>query len=465
TWRWSCRSCPSTSSARPPDWRRSHDSARGRPVAPHRPADAARAGQHRSRRPAQGAARAAGQRARRRGGGGVHLQPGRGVRRRGTLPRRAVRRLGGAGPARRGGAARPGRAPVRALRGRRGGAPVYGGRRAGRDGAGRAADPRPAAGRVPAGRRRGRGRPGAARGVPAGAAGRQAGAHRHRHRPGRLLAGVHRAGRGGAHPRHAGRPVGAGGRRRVDGRAGRRHAAPGRGGAAGGGQPDAGQRAAAGPQRGRPGRHPGRAGRPGRRGHLVVAATGAAGVVLGYGAVQHAVEVRGGRPLVVLDLGLPRDTDPAVGALAGVEYVDIALLGERLAGTRRAADVPAARTIVAEEGAGYLAAPRAGEGAPPVTAPRARANQGVAAGRPRLDQRLRGLDGRVREELDRTVRRVVNTLLHAPTVRVKQLAEAPGGDVYAAALRELFELDPAAPQAVVTPTVALPDRFENGEGT
>jgi glutamyl-tRNA reductase len=84
----------------------------------------------------------------------------------------------------------------------------------------------------------------------------------------------------------------------------------------------------------------------------------------------------------------------------------------------------------------------------------------VAAELARLNHRLPDLESRIREELDRTVRRVVNTLLHAPTVRVKQLAEAPGGDVYAAALRELFELDPAAPRSVVTPTVALPETFE-----
>ena len=46
------------------------------------------------------------------------------------------------------------------------------------------------------------------------------------------------------------------------------------------------------------------------------------------------------------------------------------------------------------------------------------------------------------------MRRVVDKLLHAPTVRVKQLASAPGGDSYAEALRELFELDPQAVEAV-----------------
>jgi glutamyl-tRNA reductase len=193
---------------------------------------------------------------------------------------------------------------------------------------------------------------------------------------------------------------------------------------------------------------------------LVVAATGAAGILVGYPAVQHAAAVRAGRPLVVLDLALPRDTDPAVAGLPGVTYVDIAVLGERLAGSERAADVQAARTIVVEEVTGYLAALRAVEVAPTVTALRARANEVVAAELARLNHRLPDLDSRVREELDRSVRRVVNTLLHAPTVRVKQLAEAPGGDVYAAALRELFELDPAAPRSVLTPTVALPESFE-----
>ncbi|PBJ62243.1 glutamyl-tRNA reductase, partial [Mycobacterium avium subsp. hominissuis] len=58
------------------------------------------------------------------------------------------------------------------------------------------------------------------------------------------------------------------------------------------------------------------------------------------------------------------------------------------------------------------------------------------------------LDSAHREEVARTVRRVVDKLLHAPTVRIKQLASAPGGDSYAEALRELFELDQTAVDAV-----------------
>ena len=196
---------------------------------------------------------------------------------------------------------------------------------------------------------------------------------------------------------------------------------------------------------------------------LVVAATGAAGVVVSYDVVEQAMTGRAGRPLAVLDLGLPRDADPGVAHLPGVAYVDIAVLGERLAGSGRAADVEAARRIVAEEVTQHLAALRAGLVAPTVTALRARADELVAAELARLHQRLPDLDERSRRELDRTVHRVANQLLHAPTVRVKQLAESPGGDVYATALRELFELDPAAPEAVSTPTVALPEHYEDGD--
>jgi glutamyl-tRNA reductase len=57
----------------------------------------------------------------------------------------------------------------------------------------------------------------------------------------------------------------------------------------------------------------------------------------------------------------------------------------------------------------------------------------------------------LRAELTRTVRRVIDKLLHAPTVRVQELAKAQGGEAYADALRELFDLDPHIPAAVTTP--------------
>jgi glutamyl-tRNA reductase len=65
------------------------------------------------------------------------------------------------------------------------------------------------------------------------------------------------------------------------------------------------------------------------------------------------------------------------------------------------------------------------------------------------------LDEHSRREVATAVRRVVDKLLHAPTVRVKELAARPGGDSYAGVLGELFGLDPAAVAAVIEADVAV----------
>ena len=74
----------------------------------------------------------------------------------------------------------------------------------------------------------------------------------------------------------------------------------------------------------------------------------------------------------------------------------------------------------------------------------------------RLDGRLPDLEPAQRREVADAVRRAVEKVLHAPTVRVKELASMPGGDQYAAALRELFDLDPAAAEAVAAVRAANP---------
>ena len=79
---------------------------------------------------------------------------------------------------------------------------------------------------------------------------------------------------------------------------------------------------------------------------------------------------------------------------------------------------------------------------------RAKAAQVVDAELARLTGRLSGLDDHALGEIGHTVRRVVDKLLHAPTVRMKELASGPGGDGYATALRVLFDLDPKAVEAV-----------------
>ncbi|MBO0848458.1 MAG: glutamyl-tRNA reductase [Pseudonocardia sp.] len=183
---------------------------------------------------------------------------------------------------------------------------------------------------------------------------------------------------------------------------------------------------------------------------VVVTCTGAVGSVLTADVASEALAGRdhATRRLVVCDLGLPRDVDAAVTGLPGVTVVDLSTLHERLSERTEGDTVRAVRQIVADEVAGYLSAQRSAEVTPTVTALRRRAAEVVDAELLRLAGRLPELDPGVRDELTRTVRRVVDKLLHTPTVRVKQLAEAPGGDAYAEALRELFGLDPQAPAAV-----------------
>ncbi|WP_225731607.1 MULTISPECIES: glutamyl-tRNA reductase [unclassified Nocardia] len=187
---------------------------------------------------------------------------------------------------------------------------------------------------------------------------------------------------------------------------------------------------------------------------VVLTCTGAVGTVITLADVHRALTDQNRsatRPLVLCDLGLPRDVEHAVAGLPGVTVIDIETLQRDPAAGAAAADTAAARAIVAEELAKYLAGQRMAEVTPTVAALRQRAAEVVEAELLRLDSRLPGLADPERDEVARTVRRVVDKLLHAPTVRVKQLASTPGGDSYAEALRELFELKPGAAQAVAAP--------------
>ncbi len=177
---------------------------------------------------------------------------------------------------------------------------------------------------------------------------------------------------------------------------------------------------------------------------VVVSCTGATGTVIDAAMVDGRT-----RPLVICDLGVPRDGAAAVAALPGVTIVALASLPRRLAAAPSGLDTARAAAIVAEEVRSYLATQRSAAVTPTVTALRRRAAEVVDAELLRLDSRL-DLDTSARAEVAQTVRRVVDKLLHTPTVRVKELASGPNGAEYAEALRELFQLDPAAPTAIAS---------------
>ncbi|MEV6602276.1 glutamyl-tRNA reductase [Actinoplanes sp. NPDC051346] len=160
------------------------------------------------------------------------------------------------------------------------------------------------------------------------------------------------------------------------------------------------------------------------------------------------------RPLVVLDLAVPRDVAPDVAALPNVTVVDI----DGLASSRRtlpaAAETAAVEQIVATEVENFLGWLRGADIAPTVAALRTRADEVVASELRKLSARRSEFTEEQRADISRTLHRVVQQLLHSPTVRVRQLAAEPGGDQYAALLRELFDLDvPHATQADAVPEI------------
>jgi glutamyl-tRNA reductase len=170
---------------------------------------------------------------------------------------------------------------------------------------------------------------------------------------------------------------------------------------------------------------------------IVISCTGARDALL---TTSMVAAVPG--PLVICDLALPRDVEPAVRSLPGITLVTLEGLADRLHPVEAGTGVEAARTLVAAEVRRFLAAQRSADVIPTVTALRRRAAEVADAELLRLDARLPGLTAEVLAELSRTVQRVVDKLLHTPTVRMKQLAAGPTGSSYAEALRELFALDP-----------------------
>ena len=193
---------------------------------------------------------------------------------------------------------------------------------------------------------------------------------------------------------------------------------------------------------------------------LVISCTGAAGLVITVEMTADALRARaagaGGepatRPLVLLDLALPHDVDRGADGLPGVSVLGLDALEE--AGTAaeavQAEDVAAVRAIVAEEVAARVSALHAARVSPTVIALRAKAAEVVEAELDRLAGKLGLLNDRTKAEISLAMQRVAHKLLHAPTVRVKELAGSPGGDSYEAALRVLFDLNQDAIDLVTT---------------
>ncbi|QZY29455.1 glutamyl-tRNA reductase [Nocardioides coralli] len=182
---------------------------------------------------------------------------------------------------------------------------------------------------------------------------------------------------------------------------------------------------------------------------VLLTCTGAAGTLISAAELHAARPDQ--RPLAVADLALPHDVEPAAAELPGVSLIGLADLAEELRDTDAGREVEGVRRIVAEEVSAFLTARRQASVTPTVVALRTMATGVVDAELARLLTRLPDLDEAARAEIQQTLQRVSDKLLHQPTVRVKELANESGAVSYAAALAELFSLDPDAVDAVTRP--------------
>ncbi|MGB3053714.1 MAG: glutamyl-tRNA reductase [Acidimicrobiales bacterium] len=155
------------------------------------------------------------------------------------------------------------------------------------------------------------------------------------------------------------------------------------------------------------------------------------------------MEARAGRPLLIVDIAVPRDVDPEVKSLPGVTLLDMDDLRQfAQAGIdRRSHEMVAVRSIINEEIERYRSAVSARSAAPVVKALHEWAEAVRAGEVARFDARLHGLDDRQRQAVEALVHGVVSKLLHRPTVTLKQNAGSVTGDRLADALRQLYDLD------------------------
>lgn len=178
---------------------------------------------------------------------------------------------------------------------------------------------------------------------------------------------------------------------------------------------------------------------------VVIACTGATGVLVDADTVSQR---QANRPLVLLDLALPHDIDPQLSVQTGVTLIDLSAMSQRQ--SNHGSIEQAAADIVELETQRFLARQAAASVEPLVVGLRARADGILEQEVARLRLRLPQLTSEAAAEVEHAMRRAMGTLLHTPTVRMKQLAADPEGTRFTAAVKALFDLDPATVQAIST---------------
>jgi glutamyl-tRNA reductase len=178
------------------------------------------------------------------------------------------------------------------------------------------------------------------------------------------------------------------------------------------------------------------------RADVVITSTGSSSVLFDVETMTSVLKRRDGRPLLVVDIAVPRDVDPAVSELRGLTLLDMEDLqryaARALAG--RKAELPAVEEIIDAEVERYQSVAASRQADPVVVALRSRAEAIRVAELERVEGRLASLDDDQRRAVEALTRGLVAKLLHEPTINVKAAAGSPDGQVLTGALRQLFEL-------------------------
>jgi len=176
---------------------------------------------------------------------------------------------------------------------------------------------------------------------------------------------------------------------------------------------------------------------------IVISSTAAPHPVIRRDAVEQAMGWRDQRPLLLIDIAVPRDVDPAVSQIGNVHLYDIDDL-ERVAQAnrqRRQREVPKVEAIVQEELADFMAWFQSLYVLPTITELREWAHDIRQSELEQALRRLPSLSERQQAIVEALSQRIVNKLLHVPTVNLKERANGHDGHLYALALRELFALE------------------------
>jgi glutamyl-tRNA reductase len=178
---------------------------------------------------------------------------------------------------------------------------------------------------------------------------------------------------------------------------------------------------------------------------IVVASTASPHAIVGAEELAEVTAARDGRPLLLLDLAVPRDIDPDCGALPGVTLVDIDGLQAQVARTHdeRRMEARRAEGIVEEEIQSFAGWLGTLEVLPTIAALREQADGLVAELLAENANRWEGMTERDRERVEAMLRAAVKRLLHEPTARIRSL-DAGHRHARLSLLRELFGLEDAA---------------------